>query len=256
MKANKSLMDGVNFTGIDGKPYSARFLTGTEATDFLGRYEAEVGKFGGRGRKSLLNKKGYPIKYKNGKITNASAVSTILANSILSEQGLRTANTKDLERVVEVCPEALESSRSKVNVALLVKSGEPDEGHNIPYIGSSLRKQILKRNPDAQFPVMINLYDFNIVDSAHGNNCYGLDLRLNDGARVNPAPQLDDGNIHFSETDNGGVPILDEKGPRLCITTTVLDLFPMYVTEDSDLFLHSDLQLDTVFCDLVVVEEK
>jgi len=148
------------------------------------------------------------LSYSNDVVKGSNPFAVVLVNQIVSQAGLRTATSADLERVLQC--NALSLRRQYEDSALILRS---DESPN-QYLAGDLIKQVQARNPKAKMPLMIPLAGLKLANDSNSN--YGLAFKLKEDADIIYAPQLAGKNDRkrFSETDKNGLPIFDKEGAR------------------------------------------
>jgi hypothetical protein len=148
----------------------------------------------------------------------------VLANEILKPLGLRTAAQTDLERMLKIG--TLDLRKTRVTSGLVLKP-LPFGGIVMPgdekeeYLAKRLERQLKERNLELVLPVLINLFDLELVKDRYSP--FGLKFRLAKTANPVYAPILDvddDGlqEVHFRSKDinkKRGLPQQVGKGRRV-----------------------------------------
>ena len=183
----------------------ANFLEGDFGKESLKEYNGRVEK--DYNDSSNLN----VLKYEDGIVKGSNHFAVVLANSILGQEGLRTANQADLEKILRAKALTLKGQYEDSGLCLRT-TDNPNE-----YLAENLMKQ-LKPRTKVRLPVMLNLTDLELVNDSSSN--YRLAFKLKENAKPIYAPQLDHKNNPgtFSQTDENGLPIFNKEGNRKLYT--------------------------------------
>jgi len=183
----------------------ANFLEGDFGKEFLKEYKGRVEK--DYNDSDSLN----VLKYDNGIVKGSNHFAVVLANAILSQEGLRTANQADLEKILRAKTLTLNGQYEDSGLCLRSESS-PNE-----YLAKQLMTQ-LKARGKVKLPVILNLNDLELIKDSNSN--YGLAFKLKKDAKSIYAPQLDNKNNQrkFSQTDENGLPIFNKDGSRTLYT--------------------------------------
>jgi hypothetical protein len=159
----------------------------------------------------------YPLKYKDGVVIGSNPFEAVLINQVLERRGLRIANVTDIDTLVQTNPSYLEGYY--VDAALI--SGSYCTPRRT--IEKDLAQQISERG-EFDLPVVIPLTELYLELDNTPENEFGLLFKLKEDAQIISAPQLALRNTPkpkykkpfqpFSETDENGLPIVDEQGQR------------------------------------------
>ena len=149
---------------------SANFLEGDFGKAVLEEYQ-------GRAKADYANASALNVlSYDNGVINGSNPFAVVLVNQIIGQEGLRTANQADLERVLRV--NALPLRGQYEDSALVLRSEDnPNE-----YLAKNLMVQIKARNPKAEMPAMVPLSGLELV--ADLNSPHKLGFKLKENAQV------------------------------------------------------------------------
>ncbi len=179
------------------------FLGGKEGKEINKEIRAKYKNF------SALQKSSYD----NGVIKGSNPFYVVAINEIIRSQGLRTATSADLERVLK--RDALDLKRHYEDSALVLRS----EDNPNAYLAKDLIKQIKQRTgKDRKTSIMIPLAGLEL--RADQDSEHGLAFNLIDDSEIIYAPQLTHKNDYrkFSEANDKGLPVFDKNGKRTLYT--------------------------------------
>ena len=219
----------------------ANFLGGYFGKEFLKEYNGRVEKDYNNSNKLKV------LKYENGVVKGSNVFAVVLANQldIMKEQGLKTANQSDLEKILKT--KALTLNGQYEDSGLCLRSeGDPNE-----YLAQHLMTQ-LKARGKVKLPVILNLNDLELIKDSNSN--YGLAFKLKKDAKSIYAPQLDNKNHNkkFSQTDENGLPIFNKDGSRILYAANS-GLSRVYLISDFDLYSRNGDLADSLEYGRVVV---
>jgi hypothetical protein len=206
MKNMKNTFKGKALVEVPAIIPSIGFLEGSFGEEFAGEYAGRVKKdYGNHSNLRVL-------KYEGGVVTGSNPFAVVLANQILGQEGLRTANQADLEKALKVG--ALQLRGTYEDTGLVLRS---EDGTN-SYLAKDIAKQMRARGQDVKFPVMFNLTDLEVAVDQDSN--YGLAFRLREGATPIYAPVLNQpGNFNSEDIDEQtGLPKQTGQGNRTLYT--------------------------------------
>ena len=185
------------------------FLEGKFGREFLAEYYRRMSdKYENNENLRVLN-------IQDGLVAGSNPFAVVLANEVLAQENLRTATQADLEKALKL--RVLELRGTYEDTGLVLRS----EGNPNSYLARDLTKQLRARNPEFQYPVLINLTDLELRVDSDSN--YGLSFRLKEDARSIYAPVLNspnDSRFNSSDVDEStGLPkIAVLKGNRTLYT--------------------------------------
>ncbi|MBS3073773.1 hypothetical protein J4465_03190 [Candidatus Pacearchaeota archaeon] len=134
----------------------ANFLEGDFGKEFLKEYKGRVEK--DYNDSDSLN----VLKYDNGIVKGSNHFAVVLANAILSQEGLRTANQADLEKILRAKTLTLNGQYEDSGLCLRSESS-PNE-----YLAKQLMTQ-LKARGKVKLPVILNLNDLELIKDSNSN---------------------------------------------------------------------------------------
>lgn len=156
----------------------AGFLEGNFGKTFLEEYKGRV--------KADYNKNSNlgVLRY-DGILEGSNPFAVVLANQILSQEGLRTATQADLEKALKI---GWDLRRTYEDTGLVLRSEKDDYTKNTP-LAKDLAKQIKTRGIkfSPKNPVMIPLIGLELEVA---DNNYGLTFKLKEDAEVYEVPIL------------------------------------------------------------------
>jgi len=183
------------------------FLEGEFGEAFLEEYKGRVNAdYNGN---SVLN----VLTYSDNVVKGSNPFAVVLVNSILRQEGLRTATQADLERVI------------KTNVLNLIKSCEDtglvlrSEDEPNKYLAKNLAKQRKSKwKKVGKIPIVIPLNRLELVNDS--NSPHGVAFKLIDESEIIYSPILNGKNNGkpFSETGEYGFPEQLGEGDRTLYT--------------------------------------
>ncbi|MFH1311045.1 MAG: hypothetical protein ABIH65_01425 [Nanoarchaeota archaeon] len=196
-------MEKTRLPAFKGKPLiaipentpQAGFLEGDFGKAFLAEYQGKV-KIDYKNANALN-----VLSYTDGIVKESNPFVVVLANQILKQEGLRTANQADLERVLKTNAFNLRGTYEDTGLVLRTE-GNPNE-----YLAKNLAEQVKARGKKAgETPILISLNELEIVNDS--NSPKGLVFKLTDEAELIYAPILNGKNNQksFSETGKYGLP--------------------------------------------------
>ena len=170
------------------------------------------------------------LNFRDNVVKGSSSYSIFLMNEILEKQGLRTATSADVQKVIDNDEKFLSGVYVDLGVVLRNESGANE------YLAKELAKQAKERNYEFSnsSPLIFKPSDLElIVDS---NSSFGLGFKIRDSASPFNASELSYKNEgrKFKNTNKEGVPIFDKNGNRTNYTTKD-SLSGFYLVRGSDL---------------------
>ncbi len=168
------------------------------------------------------------LYFKDNVVKGSNPYAVCLMDSILEEIGLHVATQADLEKTIKLNNSNPALGLNLIDqyedtVLVLRSTDEPNK-----YLAEKLAKQIESRQK-IKYPIMINLTDLKIENDS--KSPHGLSFKLKDKAEIIHAPQLGQNNYNktFSETNENGLPVFDEKGNRVLLCTINSGLYGLCV---------------------------
>ncbi|MDD5649903.1 MAG: hypothetical protein PHF86_05700 [Candidatus Nanoarchaeia archaeon] len=126
-------------------------------------------------------------------IKGSNPFAIVLANQILSQEGLRVARQSDLEKLIKIDPNYLKGTYEDTGLVLRNKQ-DPDS-----YLAQDLIKQLKLRDRKLKLPIMIPLTE--LILQKDQNSIYGLSFKLKESADVIYSSILNEENSKFSSED-------------------------------------------------------
>lgn len=150
--------------------------------------------------------------YVDGIIQRSNPFYVVAVNEVIKQEGLRTATPADLEKILKLNTLDLRG-HYEASALVLRKTDEPNS-----YLARHLMEQVKERNEQAEMPVMIPLNGLELGQDSWSP--HSLVFNLGEDAQIIYAPQLNHENNRrrFSETNENGLPVFDEKGDRILYT--------------------------------------
>ena len=180
-------MEKTKLSAFKGKPLieipefipRAGFLEGDFGRTFLEEYKGRV--------KADYNKNSNldVLRYDNNVVKGSNPFAVVLANQILSQEGLRTATQADLEKALKI---GWNLKRAYEDTGLVLRSEKDDYTKNTPLtkdLAEQVKARGIKFSP--KNPVMIPLIGFELEKA---DNDYGLAFKLKEDAEVYEASIL------------------------------------------------------------------
>ena len=155
------------------------FLEGNFGKAFLEEYNGRVKS--DYNDNSALN----VLEYDDNVVKGSNPFAVVLANSILRQEGLRTAKQVDLEKALKI---GWNLRGTYEDTGLVLKSKEDDYVKNTS-LAKNLAEQLKKRGIkfSSENPIMIPLTEFELEKA---DNNYGLAFKLRENAEIYEAPVL------------------------------------------------------------------
>lgn len=173
----------------------ADFLGGDFGKAFLEEYQGRVeADYKRNGNLNVL-------RYDSGVVRGSNSFAVVLANQILRQEGLRTANQADLEKVLRLGVLPLRGTYE--DTGLVLRSEEDGDYSKNTLLARDLAKQVKERGIELspKNPVMIPLTGLELENA---DNDYNLKFRLREDAEIYNAPILNEKNGNFSSEDIDG----------------------------------------------------
>ena len=207
---------------------SYNFLIGNFGKEFLEEYNGIVKS----NYKDNSNLK--VLKFTDNVIKGSNSYSIFLVNDILSKQGLRTATSSDVQKIVNKDKSFLSGIYVDLGIVLRTKNS-PNE-----YLAKQLGKQAKERNYEFsnKSPLVFKASDLELI--LDNNSDSGLGFKIKESANPFNASELNNRNDgeKFNQTNENGIPIFDKKGNRTLYTRED-GLSRFYLDWDSDLYSRS-----------------
>lgn len=190
-----------NFSELEG---FARPLEGDFGKALLEEYNRRVVAEYGKNRNLDV------LFYQDDSLRGSNPFAVVLINSILREQGLRTATQADLERIL--IRRALDLRGTYEDSALALRT-DKDYYKKNEYLAKYLAKQLTARGT-VTMPAMIPLVSLDLVNDE--NSPYGLSFNVREYGKIIHAPiLLKSGNFCSEDVDEAtGLPTRVGRGNR------------------------------------------
>jgi hypothetical protein len=183
---------------------SYNFLEGDFGREVLNEYNSVVkSNYKDNSNLKVLN-------LKDGIVKGSNSYAVFLMNKILSKQGLRTANSADVQKVINNYDKFLSGVYADLGVVLRTEDGANE------YLAGQLAKQSKDRKYkfSNSNPLVFKPSDLELITDSDSPS--GLGFKIGDSANPFSALELSSKNEgkKFKNTNKNGVPIFDKNGNR------------------------------------------
>lgn len=175
------------------------------------------------------------LSFKENVIKGSNIYSIFLANKILSQTGLRTATSTDVQKIINSDEKFLRNIYVDLGIVLRT------EDNSNEYLAKQLGKQAKERKYDFsnENPLVFKASDLELI--LDENSSSGLGFKIKESANPFNAPKLSNKNSgkKFRITNEHGMPIFDKNENRINYTKdNGLSGFSLY--RDSNLYSRDD----------------
>lgn len=189
---------------FDKSNFKFNFLEGALAEEV---HNAIVNKYGTDNPFITSN-----INYSDEIIKGSKPGYVLAVNDVLKEKGMRVANSREIQRVIEEGILDLKGLYEDLGLVLFGVSGENE------YLAKDLAKQI-KKYQNLSFPILMPLNGLELKVDKNAPNDFRFNIK--DKNSIIYAPQLERKNNgkNFSTVDNNELPVFDKNGTYTLYTS-------------------------------------
>lgn len=207
-KIMKTEFKGNPFIEIPKTILGYDFLTGDFGEEFLREYNGIVkSDYKDNSNLRVLN-------FESGVVKGSNTYSIFLANKILSQEGLRTANPVDVQKIIDKDEDFLRGHYLDLGVVL--RTEDRISGYLAKQLGESVKE--LGHKFSDENPLVFKSSDLELI--LDDNSSSGLGLKIKDSADLFNAPELayKNNDKRFNKTNERGMPVFVEDGDRVNCT--------------------------------------